>query len=135
MEWKDSYTLGYPPMDNTHRDFVALISKLAAAESDASACLDQLIDHSREHFAQENRWMEECGFPPIYCHTGEHERVLKSLEDMRPTLRTDPGVGRILSKELESWFAQHAATMDDALAYYMRQVNYKPTPGANSDTP
>ncbi len=131
MDWKDVYVLGHAPMDDTHRDYVELVTKLETApDADVLACVDELIEHTVEHFAQENRWMEECGFPPIHCHTGEHERVLKSLQDMRPTIAADPGVARILAKELEPWFAQHAATMDDALAFFMRQVNYTPTAGA-----
>lgn len=127
MEWKESYVLGHAPMDATHQDFVVLVSKLTTADNDSMlACVDTLIEHTIAHFEQENRWMEECGFPPIHCHTGEHERVLQSLRDMQPIIAADPGVGRVLAGELEQWFAQHAATMDNALAFYMRQVNYVP---------
>jgi hemerythrin-like metal-binding protein len=129
MDWKETYVLGHVPMDNTHQDFVALVSKLTVADNASmSGCVDQLIEHTLEHFAQENCWMEECGFPPIHCHTGEHERVLQSLRDMQPIIAADPGVGRVVARELEQWFAQHAATMDNALAFYMRQVNYVPLP-------
>jgi hemerythrin-like metal-binding protein len=127
MDWKESYVLGHAPMDTTHQDFVTLVSELAAADNAAMpGYVDRLIEHTVEHFAQENRWMEECGFPPIHCHTGEHERVLQSLRDMRPIIAADPGVGRVIAAELEQWFAQHAASMDNALAFYMRQVNYVP---------
>lgn len=131
MDWKTEYVLGHDPMDATHRDYVALVDALDRAEkSEVLVCLDKLIEHSVEHFAQENRWMEECGFPPIHCHEGEHERVLNSLNEMRANIAADPGIGKILAKELEAWFAQHAATMDNALAFYMRQVNYVPTAGS-----
>lgn len=132
MEWKESYVLGPAPMDETHREFVNLVTAVAASEgAEKVLCaLDALIEHTVEHFAQEQRWMEESGFPPIHCHQGEHERVLQSLNDMRPNVQADPGIARILAKELESWFDLHAATMDDALAFFMRQVSYEPTAGA-----
>lgn len=127
MDWKDSYTLGHAPMDATHHEFVALVTQLETVDNAGMlAVFDELVTHTVAHFAQENRWMSECGFPPIHCHEGEHERVLQSLQEMRPNVEADPGVGRILAGELSPWFAQHAATMDNALAYYMRQVNYTP---------
>lgn len=133
MEWKSNYELGHAPMDDTHRDFVSLVARLASVDGSAALpVLDELIEHTIEHFEQENRWMKECGFPPIHCHTGEHDRVLQSLKDMRPTIEADPGVAKILAKELEPWFAQHASTMDDALAFFMRQVNYVPTAGSTA---
>lgn len=133
MDWKESYVLGPAPMDDTHREFVTLVTGVAQSEGveNVLVALDALIQHTVEHFEQENRWMEECGFPPIHCHQGEHDRVLQSLRDMRPTVQADPGVARILAKELESWFDLHAATMDDALAFFMRQVSYEPTAGAS----
>jgi len=132
MDWKEDYVLGHGPMDETHRDFADAVTDLGEAEGVESvlSSLDALIEHTDEHFAQEQRWMEECGFPPIHCHEGEHVRVLQSLKDMRPNIQADPGIARILARELEVWFAQHAATMDDALAFYMRQVDYVPTAGS-----
>jgi hemerythrin len=132
MDWKESYVLGQVPMDETHQDFVKQVTLLAAAEGRDAVLqeLDRLVEHTIEHFEQENRWMEECGFPPIHCHQGEHERVLQSLKDMRPNIQADPGIARILANELESWFGLHASTMDDALAFFMRQVNYVPTFGS-----
>jgi hemerythrin len=132
MDWKETYVLGNVPMDDTHQHFVNIVTKLGQAESadEVLACMDELIAHTIEHFAQEKRWMLECGFPPLHCHDSEHDRVLQSLINMRPNLQADSGIARILVKELEAWFAQHAATMDDALAFFMRQVAYVPTPGS-----
>ena len=127
MDWKPDYVLNCLPMDETHQAFVACVDALEKAEGEAVLpCLDALIEHTLAHFEQENHWMTECQFPPILCHTGEHERVLKALREMRPTLEADPAVAKILVKELEGWFADHAASMDDALAFFMRQAGYTP---------
>lgn len=134
MEWKADYELGSAPMDQTHREYVDLVTALANAQGEQElACFDALLAHTVEHFAQEQRWMEECGFPPIHCHQGEHERVMASLHSVRERLAAGgTGIGRIAAKELEQWFAEHAASMDNALAWYMGQVNYQPTAGSQA---
>lgn len=128
MEWQDSYVLGHEPMDETHREFIALVNALAAAPGeDALAALRTLIEHTEAHFAQENRWMEESGFPPIHCHVGEHERVLESLNSVLAMMeKGNSGLGRVVAGEMSPWFDNHAATMDAALAWHMRNVNYVP---------
>jgi hemerythrin len=130
MEWLERYVLGHPPMDDTHCEFVGLVNALAAAGNDEVAtALDNLITHSIAHFDQENHWMEESGFPPLHCHVGEHMRVLASLESVRRLVRNgNPGVGRVLAKEMVAWFDNHAATMDAALAAHMRYAGYVPAP-------
>lgn len=128
MDWKANYELGHPAMDETHREYVVLVTELARAEGqDELACFDRLIEHTQAHFDQENRWMEECAFPPIHCHEGEHTRVLASLREIRESIAKGArGTGRVAAGELEAWFANHAATMDAALAWHMRNVGYTP---------
>jgi len=128
MEWKENYILGHGFMDDTHREFVACVEQLSlASEENTIAVLEDLLTHTERHFAEENRWMEESGFPPIHCHTDEHSRVLDSLKQVLAIAQqNNPGIGKITAKELESWFVLHAATMDAALASHMRRTNYSP---------
>ncbi len=128
MEWQDKYTLGHDPMDETHKEFIELVNALAGASNEeAVAALKALITHSEAHFAQENHWMEESGFPPIHCHIGEHQRVLASLGSvLKMAEKGNPGLGRVVAGEMPAWFDNHAATMDAALAAHMRHVGYVP---------
>ena len=78
LVWSSDYELGLAPMDETHREFVDLVNRITeAGDAGLLAGLDELILHTVEHFAQEDRWMRESGFPPVHCHQTEHERVLE----------------------------------------------------------
>jgi hemerythrin-like metal-binding protein len=138
MLWKERYVLGHAPMDAMHQEFVQRVNLLAEAAS-ASACreskiaaaaaaMENLLQHLEQHFAQEDFWMEKSGFPPRLCHAGEHQRVLVSLQSVLRMVRNGhSALGKTAARELESWFEQHAASMDAALAHHMRQVGYTPT--------
>jgi hemerythrin-like metal-binding protein len=126
MRWEDRYIQDCAPMDETHREFVEQVNALAEAD-DALTALKTLFAHTEAHFAQEDRWMEESGFPPLHCHVGEHKRVLASLQSViRMVKKGYPGLGKTVARELESWFDNHSATMDAALAWHMRNVDYSP---------
>jgi hemerythrin-like metal-binding protein len=124
--WNPSFALGLEPMDRTHREFVDLCNALAAAPNEAMLpTLDALICHTQAHFEQENHWMEGCSFPPVAIHMGEHERVLRLLRQARAEVAAgDPGSGRRLAAELPDWFRGHAATMDAALAHWIRVTGH-----------
>lgn len=131
--WSESFVLGCDAMDATHREFVDVVDRLlAAADDELVARIDELVAHTERHFAQENAWMAETAFPPIHCHTDEHEKVLDVMREVRRRLAGgDLGVARTLARELEPWFANHAATMDTALASHMRHVGF--TPGVEAE--
>lgn len=124
FEWAEHFTKDIERMDATHREFVQLVDRLLSADDEALvAGLDELLQHSREHFEQEQRWMLASGFPPTAIHQSEHQRVLGILEQTLKLARSgDLGVARGVVQSLPQWFEQHAASMDNALALHMKHV-------------
>jgi hemerythrin len=122
MEWSGTLELGVDEMDETHREFVAHLNALGeAGDADMLARFDAFYAHTLEHFAQENQWMQQISFPPAHCHTAEHEGVLEVMREVRGHLQAgNYEVGRVLARELATWFQGHAATMDAMLAHVLK---------------
>lgn len=125
--WSAAHELGVPAMDRTHREFVELYNGLAgASDRDFAVRFDALVDHTVAHFAQEDRWMEASGFPPTAIHRSEHDRVLALMRGLQQRVAAgEVTAGRPVVDTLPAWFDQHAATMDAALANWMRRVGYR----------
>jgi hemerythrin-like metal-binding protein len=126
LDWSPELELGLAPMDATHREFVALLNTLNdGSDADLARLLEEFIAHTVVHFEQENDWMQRSGFPPVGCHMGEHERVLDLMRQVLAMVKAgQPAAGRILIAELPAWFANHAATMDNALAWFITQTGF-----------
>lgn len=126
----DELKLGYGPLDTVHEEFLALLDTLLAApDEEMSRALEAVQLHSREHFAQEERWMRETDFPARDCHAEEHAAVLASMEGVsRRVASTDYVTGRRLARALADWFPGHAIHLDSALAHWMceRRLGGKP---------
>ena len=135
LAWSDKLSDQLEPMDQTHREFIELYNALAQALAQGTAdtllaAMDAFIDHTEAHFAMENRWMEAVGFPG--CHTGEHDRVMQVLLDVRRrTVDGDTFLCRRLIEELPAWFEGHVNGMDAALAYYLGSIGFD----VNAETP
>ncbi len=115
-------------MDETHRAFVDLLNRVAAAsEEGLLASLDEFVTHTEAHFGEEERWMREIAFPPLHCHQGEHANVLEVIREVRKRVADGQvQLGKTLSEALAEWFPQHAGSMDAVLAMYMKQIGYVP---------
>ena len=132
IEWSPTFELDQPLMDDTHREFVDCLNRLAAAPpGELLARLDEFIAHTEAHFAQEDRWMEEIDFPPIGCHMGEHANVLEVAREVRRRVAGgEPQFARTLAEAMAEWFPNHAQTMDAMLAHYIREKGYQPKKAA-----
>lgn len=126
MEWSQDLALGDERIDSTHREFISLVNALAAASDEAMlSAVDALIAHTEAHFGQENRWMEETQCPTAHCHLPEHAGVLGAMQEVRNYVSEGKiHVGRVLAQELDPWFRQHAATMDNMLAHWLREQRF-----------
>ncbi len=128
LAWSRELALDQSTMDDTHREFVDLLNRVAASsEDDLLASLDEFVKHTEEHFGQEERWMEEFAFPPLHCHQGEHANVLEVIREVRKRVADGQvQLGATLTQALAEWFPQHAGSMDAVLAMYMKQIGYVP---------
>ena len=124
--WTDAYLLGYGPMDDTHREFVQIVSAMLQAD-DASftSHFKAFALHAERHFGEEKQWMESSEFPARECHIDEHTAVMKSVREVEVVL--DQGAidaGRSLARALADWFPGHADYLDSALAAWMFQREF-----------
>ena len=119
--WSDAFLVGYSPMDDTHREFVAVVARLLSCpDADLDAQLEAFRGHALRHFRQEDDWMTASAFPGAQCHIDEHAAVLKSVEEVQQQVRSGRrDIGRNLAGELARWFPSHADHLDSALAHWM----------------
>lgn len=119
--WDDRYLLGHSAMDETHREFVALVDALLTVDaSELESALAAFLRHAEAHFEQENRWMELDDFPARDCHVDEHNKVLASVRDVQDELANgNVQLVRDLALALMEWFPEHADYMDSALSTWL----------------
>ncbi|GAB4566115.1 MAG: hemerythrin domain-containing protein [Rhizobacter sp.] len=133
LEWNDALSLDLPLMDDTHREFVELVTHLERASDHELLPLWQtLVDHTEGHFGQEDRWMAATRFASGNCHAIQHKVVLQVLNEALQQVqdgREGAPLLRRLTQELAVWFPQHAQSMDAALALHLRRVGFDPLTG------
>ena len=131
LEWSEALALNLPVMDDTHREFVDLMAMVETAPDETlPACWCKLVDHTDEHFAREDQWMQATRFSSTNCHSVQHKVVLQVMrEGIALAEAGDLGAIRQMARELAIWFPQHAQTMDAALALHLRSIGYDPLTG------
>lgn len=126
LAWSDELALGDARTDVTHQEFIDLLN--ATADSDAAQKLPKyqtLLEHTVEHFAQEERWMLACGVQSDFCHFSQHASVLEVMKEVeRRALAGEPGLIGQMLEALVEWFPMHASSMDAALVAYLQEKGF-----------
>lgn len=120
-----------PSMNDTHLEEMIIINNLdtAIANSDVeaiSALLNELLEHSTIHFANEEAIMQETQYPDYQSHKSEHDRHLQELGSLVSYFeRTrDPKAMYAYSKgNLTPWRIHHIQTMDTLMAQHATEKN------------
>lgn len=85
LEWLETFELGYPEIDNDHKEMLSIM-KAIEAQADAenfelcAKLLDELIFHSKAHFEREEKLLADAGYPYVDLH-GEYHSALVARAD------------------------------------------------------
>lgn len=114
-------------MNHDHAEFASLYDECVhALEGEDYVLLDGLLEkmlvHTRDHFASEERAMQDGNFPPYPMHKMEHDRVLAEM--VRQVARwhgqRDVATFReFMLVALPEWFTNHVNLMDAVTARYL----------------
>jgi hemerythrin-like metal-binding protein len=126
MPWTDSLHTGDARMDETHQEFVDMINQILATPEDQQLPVYKaFLNHTVEHFAQEERWMLATGFSADNCHAEHHATILETMRVVEAHyLDSDKTIITRMAEALAEWFPGHANSMDAGLAAHLKSVGF-----------
>ena len=126
LNWSTDLHTGDSRMDATHEEFVSMLKQLLATPPEQQLPLYRaFLEHTVEHFAQEERWMLATGFSADNCHAGHHATILETMNAVAThSEQGDADIITRLAQALAEWFPQHAASMDAGLAQHLKNVGF-----------
>ena len=119
--------VAYDEMNRVHGEEVALLNtlelQLDAHDSAAiEETLEVMLEHTRAHFANEERLMQEVQFPPYMIHKSEHTRALNEMHNVIMDWRNrkdDSLLRNYFLETIPQWLTQHIASMDTMTAQFI----------------
>lgn len=118
-----------PFMNTVHQDELKLVSGLLMQVESTAApeAIDKLmaawVEHTRTHFAREERLMQEYNFFATPCHQGEHEQALMQLLSVQQQWLRERDYNLLLEyiHFWREWLQQHISSMDFVTAQFLNQ--------------
>ena len=118
-DWNESYSVGVLAMDNQHKKLFAMINDLHAAikakdtREAMGKVLDGLLEYTREHFANEESLMGQCGYPDFKRHKQLHTELVAQVGEINERFRKgEPVISVELFGFLMNWLTNHIQGAD-----------------------
>ncbi|HDS16173.1 MAG TPA: bacteriohemerythrin [Proteobacteria bacterium] len=119
MPWSSSFENGVAEFDRQHHRLVALVNELYKAmkrgesRDVAGQVLDELVDYTNTHFADEERLMVECKYPDYDRHVALHRDLVAKVVDFQKKFKAGQSTLSLdLLTFLKDWLIGHIKGVD-----------------------
>ena len=119
--------IGISEVDRDHHELDRLISKLSVASAeenrdDFTKFFNDMVEHSRDHFAREEILMRKGRCPSLELHSQEHAAILDTLARYAHSLMLKQQLLRLEQiRALGNWLARHADTADKHMVDHLNR--------------
>jgi len=131
VDWMKDLAMGIPSIDAQHRELLERFDRFLDACAQAEArgieevhrLLEFLASYGDEHFAHEEKLMEERGYPLLEAHREKHQFFRAQLAGLRAFL--DEPRSAIASlihtrKFVLAWLVNHIKTDDQRMGEFLK---------------
>jgi hemerythrin-like metal-binding protein len=120
----DNLHLNIDVMDEKHDEFLALLSKIqSCASSEFMPLFEEMIEHTKEHFAYEEAIMNQHNFYGKQEHLDEHANLLGEMQYFYDKAKKLPLFGKSYINEYAyEKFKRHIINIDSQLAMFLKDL-------------
>jgi len=137
FEWDSGHAIGVPEVDGEHQALFSLCDALhraaaaGAPPAQVQSILEELVAHTVEHLAHEEREMRATRYSLYDWHHQQHETARSRVTRLERRIRGgDPDAVPELLDFLAHWLNDHIRLADRMLGAYLR--NYQRALAAHS---
>src|SRR5579864_6490115 len=112
--WKDAYSVGHPAIDGQHKRLFQFADKLHSAMESGKGrdvlnqTLEDLVLYTKQHFAAEEKLMQQHQYPEYPQHKAEHDALTQKVGKFQQDFAAGKVVLTIeLLQFLKDWLSHH----------------------------
>lgn len=130
--WDERFVTGIEIVDHQHRHLVSVVNRVGdillggdqVSESTLQSLFKDLADYAAQHFADEERLMNDANLDPRHCerHTRHHKEFVQQVVSMWKSRATMKNPAEVLHGFLTAWLTFHILSEDHDMAHQIALV-------------
>lgn len=129
MTWTDKLSVGVGVLDDDHKKLVGMVNELYDAmqaghgRESLGRILNALVQYTKVHFAREEKFFAQTGYPASVAHKHEHDALTKQVLDVQQ--KYNSGAAATLSLDvmhfLKNWLVNHIQGSDQKYRAHLNE--------------
>lgn len=133
IQWAERYRTGVPFVDAQHQELFRTVARLqeslarSVGDETLRVQLDDLLGLLKQHFRDEETFLQRHGYPDLLEHVAEHTALFSELEQIK--LRYEQSAAPLASMMgtfLGGWLRHHISEGDFRYARFLREQGVNP---------
>lgn len=132
IQWDDALSVNIVEVDGQHQKLIAMINSLYDAMRQGKsgdvieAIVNGLIDYAEEHFALEEGYFDQYGYPDAESHKVEHlDFITKTLDFVAGFDKGEAGLSSEILSFLSDWLQNHIRLTDKRYSKFLNEKGLK----------
>ncbi len=137
LMWTDNLSVGVKNFDDDHKRMIRMINELHGAiedvddagriaEDEVEIALHRLENYIQYHCLEEERLMEQTGYPELRDHRKEHQGFNAKIAEMALRFRgsQDPNHATELMQFMYDWLTEHIFVTDRKYSSHLQSKGF-----------
>ena len=127
VAWKDAYRVGINAIDEQHKSLFDIVNRLEGASQGRHdrqvlvLTMQAMSDYIAVHFATEEKYMEQFGYPGLKEHRAQHESCSNKMVTFMIAVNQErPLVGTNMVAFLKDWVTRHILDVDQQMTPFFK---------------
>jgi len=131
ITWTPNLSVGVEHIDNQHKIWFEKANELfeagkaQRAKEYINTMIDFLDEYTKQHFKDEEAYMEKIGYPELEAQKKAHESFVEELAKLKSDYNKSGGNILVIinaNKMVVNWLTNHITTMDKKIGDYVRTL-------------
>jgi len=132
IEWTPDLSVGVKHIDDQHKIWFQKANELfeagrqQRAKEYVNTMIDFLDEYTKQHFRDEEAYMEKIGYPEIDAQKKAHASFIKDLAKLKEDFNKSGGNILVIinaNKIVIDWLSNHIRKMDKKIGEYVRSLD------------
>ncbi len=131
ITWTPNLSVGVEHIDNQHKIWFEKANELfeagkaQRAKEYINTMIDFLDEYTKQHFKDEEAYMEKIGYPELEAQKKAHASFVQDLAKLKSDYNKSGGNILVIinaNKMVVNWLTNHITTMDKKIGDYVRTL-------------
>ncbi|MBN2704453.1 MAG: bacteriohemerythrin [Pontiellaceae bacterium] len=128
IAWNDKLMIGCEVVDSQHKKLVELIGSIPEYETDRDVeALTETLQYVSTHFSDEEKFMEEIGYPELKHHQNIHKKLTRILLSYKKEYDDSAKDMYSFKQFMFHWVRDHIMDEDRKIGLFAQTNRQKPS--------